>query len=192
MNQNKSLKRKDAEGGEFRKVTSASLGVLCAFAIMFPLCLSAQTAMKLFNPAAREYIHGNNAAASNLVSQALVKYPTDEKLKKLKKLIEQQQQQQQEEQQQQEQQQQQQDQDQQEQNQNEQEQQEEENQDQQQNPEEQDPQEAQPSQAQPHQAGEMSEEEAQQLLDAMKQNEKDQRTDLRPILGQPVRVDKDW
>ncbi len=38
----------------------------------------------------------------------------------------------------------------------------------------------------------MSEEEAQQLLDAMKQNEKDQRTNLRPYLGQPVRVDKDW
>jgi hypothetical protein len=38
----------------------------------------------------------------------------------------------------------------------------------------------------------MSEEEAQQLLDAMKLNEKDQRTDLRPYLGQPVRVQKDW
>lgn len=45
---------------------------------------------------------------------------------------------------------------------------------------------------QPKQAGEMSKEEAQQLLDAMKQNEKDQRTNLRPYLGQPVRVDKDW
>ncbi len=138
------------------------IGALCCSSA------SAQTVIELFNPAAREYIHGNNSVASNLVSQALVKYPTDEKLKKLKELIEQQQQQQ------------------------EQQQQEQQQQDQQQNPEEQDPQEAQPSQAQPHQAGEMSEEEAQQLLDAMKQNEKDQRTDLRPILGQPVRVDKDW
>ncbi len=166
------------------------IGALCCSSA------SAQTVIELFNPAAREYIHGNNSVASNLVSQALVKYPTDEKLKKLKELIEQQQQQQEQQQQEQQQQDQQdqdqQEQDQQEQNQDEQEQQEEENQDQQQNPEEQDPQEAQPSQAQPHQAGEMSEEEAQQLLDAMKQNEKDQRTDLRPILGQPVRVDKDW
>ncbi len=53
------------------------------------------------------------------------------------------------------------------------------------------PQQPQPAQPQ-QQAGEMSEEEAQQLLDAMKQNEKDQRTNLRPYLGQPVRVDKDW
>ncbi len=51
----------------------------------------------------------------------------------------------------------------------------------------------QQQQTQPQQeAGEMSEEEAQQLLDAMKQNEKDQRQNLRPYLGQPIRVDKDW
>jgi len=51
----------------------------------------------------------------------------------------------------------------------------------------------QQQQPQPQQqAGEMSEEEAQQLLDAMKQNEKDQRANLRPYLGQPIRVDKDW
>ncbi len=50
----------------------------------------------------------------------------------------------------------------------------------------------QQQQTQPQQAGEMSEEEAQQLLDAMKQNEKDQRANLRPYLGQPVQVDKDW
>jgi len=56
----------------------------------------------------------------------------------------------------------------------------------------QEPQPSQEQQAQPQQAGEMSEEEAQQLLDAMKQNEKDQREKLHPVLGPPVRVRKDW
>lgn len=46
--------------------------------------------------------------------------------------------------------------------------------------------------AQPRQPGEMSREEAQQLLDAMKQNEQDQRTNLTPFLGGPVQVEKDW
>ncbi|MBC8206807.1 MAG: hypothetical protein H8E68_06615 [Kiritimatiellaeota bacterium] len=159
---------------------------LCGFA-------SAQTATELFNPAAREYIFGNTPVASNLVTQALAKYPDDEKLQKLKELIEQQQQDQQ---QQDQQNQHQQDQDQQNQDQKNQQNQDQQNQQNQQNQDqqnqEQEPQEAQPSPAQPQQAGEMSEEEAQQLLDAMKLNEKDQRQDLRPYLGQPVRVDKDW
>ena len=159
------------------------LVLLCGFG-------SAQTAMELFNPPAKEYIFGNNEVASNLVTQALAKYPDDEKLQKLKELIEQQQEQQD-----------QQNQDQQNQDQpdesdpsdsSDQEQQEQDQQQNEQQPEEQEPQEAQPSEAQPQQAGEMSEEEAQQLLDAMKQNEKDQRSDLTPYLGQPVRVDKDW
>lgn len=168
------------------------------------ICLAgvaaAQTAREMFNPPAKEYILGNNAAASNLVTQALSKYPDNEQLQKLKELIEQQQQDQQnqDQQNQDQQNQDQQNQDQQNQDQQNQDQQNEDqqNQDQQeqepqeQEPQKQEPQEAQPSQ--PQQAGEMSEEEAQQLLDAMKQNEKDQRTDLRPILGQPVRVDKDW
>jgi type IV secretory pathway VirB10-like protein len=170
---------------------------------------SAETPTELFNPAAREYIVGNTSVASNLVTEALNQYPTDEKLQKLKELIDQQQQDQQNQQNQDQQDQQQtqdqqnqdqknqQDQSQQEQqNQDDQQQQEEQSQDQQdqdsQQSEEREPQEAQPSEAQPHQAGEMSPEEAQHLLDAMKMNEKDQRTDLRPILGQPVRVDKDW
>jgi Ca-activated chloride channel family protein len=46
--------------------------------------------------------------------------------------------------------------------------------------------------AQPKQAGEMSEQEAQQLLDAMKQDEQDRRANLKPFLGGPVRVEKDW
>jgi DNA primase len=162
--------------------------------------VSAETAMELFNPAAREYIVGNTPIASNLVAQALEQYPTDEKLQKLKELIEQQDQQNQQNQdQQQDQQNQQNQQDQQNQDQSDQTDQQQEEQEQNQNQnqnqeqeQEQEPQEAQPSPAQPHQAGEMSEEEAQQLLDSMKMNEKDQRTDLRPILGPPVRVDKDW
>jgi Ca-activated chloride channel family protein len=50
----------------------------------------------------------------------------------------------------------------------------------------------QPQASQPRQGGEMSKEEAQQLLDAMKQDEQDQRTNLKPFLGGPVRVEKDW
>lgn len=184
-----------------KDISVAMLGALCVFAFILPLTLSAQTATELFNPAAREYIYGNNSVASNLVTQALGQYPTDEKLLKLKELIEQQQQdqknQQNQDQQNQDQQDQNQDQNQDQQNQDQQQQQDQEEQDQQQQDqqsqeEEQEPQEAQPSEAQQHQAGEMSPEEAQQLLDAMKQNEKDQRLDLKPYLGAPVRVDKDW
>jgi len=179
--------------------TSLIFAALCAGA-------SAQTARQLFNPAAREYIHGNSPAASNLVEQARIKFPDDEKLHKLKKLIEEQQKQQQQNPNQKNQDQQNQDQDQ-------------PNEDQQNKEQkksdpsdssgksdpsdEQDPSEKTPEQnaaqnehppesAPAQQAGKMSQEEAQQLLDAMKQNEKDQRTDLRPYLGQPVRVDKDW
>ena len=50
----------------------------------------------------------------------------------------------------------------------------------------------QPQSSQPKQAGEMSKEEARQLLDAMKQDEQDQRVNLKPFLGGPVRVEKDW
>ena len=167
--------------------------------ILILLCgwAKAQTAMKLFNPAAREYIVGNTPVASNLVTQALQKFPDDEKLQKLKELIDQQQQQQDQQNQNQDQNQ---DKDQkqnqqnsdQQQNQQQQDQQQQSDQEKQQSSEDQEPQEAQPSPAQPQQAGEMSPEEAQQLLDAMKLNEKDQRTDLRPYLGRPIRVDKDW
>lgn len=153
---------------------------------------SAQTVLELFNPAACEYILGNTAVASNLVTQALGKYPADERLQKLKALIEQQQEKNEQD------------------KKNQDEKKKEEKQqdqpsdksdksdpsDQENDPkeqeQEQEPQEADPSPAPPQQAGEMSQEEAEQLLDAMKQNEKDQRTNLRPYLGKPVRVDKDW
>lgn len=177
------------------------------FILMFlsGIASAQKTATSLFNPAAKEYINGENAAASNLVSQALAQFPTDEKLQKLKKLIEEQKEQQDQQQQQQNQDQQNQDnqdqqnqdqenQDQQNQDQQEPEEQEEDQQDEEQadqeEPSEEDEQESQPTPAQ--QAGQMSEEEAKQLLDSMKLNEKDQRSDKRPFLGAPVRVDKDW
>jgi hypothetical protein len=161
--------------------------------ICIALCAtaSAQTATQLFNPPAKEYIYGNTPVASNLVAEALEKFPQDEKLLKLKKLIEEQQQQKD---------QQNKDQNQQDQKQD---QQQDQKQDQQQNqqqeqgqnqPDQADQQQGQDQQqpAQPKQAGEMSKEEAQQLLDAMKQDEQDQRTNLKPFLGGPVRVEKDW
>lgn len=147
----------------------------------------AQTARELFDPPAKEYILGNTPVASNLVRQALEKYPEDERLQKLKKLIEQQQEQQN---QQQDQNQQQQEQDNQRNEPQDQEQ--SDSQDQQQDAQ----QESSPTQeqplTQPRQAGQMTPEEAQQLLDAMRQDEQAQRADLQPYLGAPVRVDKDW
>ncbi len=168
--------------------------------ICLALCAtaSAQTATQLFNPPAKEYIYGNTPVASNLVAEALEKFPQDEKLLKLKKLIEEQQQQK----------------DQQNKDQNQQDQKQDQQQDQQKQqsgqddkkdqqqdqqkgknqPDQADQQQSQdqPQPAQPKQAGEMSKEEAQQLLDAMKQDEQDQRTNLKPFLGGPVRVEKDW
>ncbi len=157
---------------------------------------SAQTAMQLFNPAAKEYIYGNTPVASNLVEQALMKFPDDEKLRRLKKLIEEQKQKQdQQKQDQQNKDQNQKDQKQDQKNQNQQDQQKKQNEDQKQDQADQkqkpDQQQNQQS-AQPKQAGEMSPEEAQQLLDAMKQDEQDRRANLKPYLGGPVRVDKDW
>lgn len=166
---------------------------LCAIA-------PAQTATQLFNPPAKEYIYGNTPVASNLVAEALEKFPQDEKLLKLKKLIEEQQQQKDQQNKDQNQQDQKQDQPQDQQKQQsgqddkkdqQQDQQKEQGQNQ---PDQADQKQGQDQQqpAQPKQAGEMSKEEAQQLLDAMKQDEQDQRTNLKPFLGGPVRVEKDW
>jgi ABC-type Zn2+ transport system substrate-binding protein/surface adhesin len=147
--------------------------------------VSAQTAMQLFNPAAKEFIYGNTPVASNLVEQALTHYPDNEKLLKLKKLIEEQKQNQKQDQQKQKQDQQKQDQQQKDQNQKD-------KQQEQDKKDQADQQKDQQQPAQPKQAGEMSPEEAQQLLDAMKQDEQDQRANLKPYLGNPVRVEKDW
>jgi hypothetical protein len=147
-----------------------------------------------FHPAASLYIQGSIAAASNLVARGLTEFPDDGKLKRLKELIEQQQQSEQNQDQQQDDQQQDQneqdpseqdpsEQDQEPQDQNEQ------NQDQDQD--EQEPNEQQP-QPEPPRAEQMSEDEAERLLDAMKQEEKNKRLELHPVMGRPVKVDKDW
>jgi len=145
-----------------------------------------------FHPAASLYIHGDSTTASNLVEKGLSLYPDDAKLKRLKELIKQQQQNQQEQNEQNQQQEQQnQDQEQQEQQNQDQEQQEQQSQQQDQNqtdePEPQEPQ--QPRQPQDR---EMSPDEARQLMDDMKQEEKNERLQLRPVMGRPVKVDKDW
>jgi len=154
-----------------------------------------------FHPAASLYIHGDSVAASNLVEKGLSQYPDDAKLKRLKDLLKQEQQQNENQQDQD-----QQDQDQQEQDQQEQQQQDRNQQDQQsqdgQNseqeerqdqdqPQNQDQQQEQAGQ-EPRPAEEMTPEEARQLLDAMKQEEKNERMQLRPIMGQPIHVEKDW
>jgi len=158
--------------------------------------------MQLFNPAAKEFIYGNTPVASNLVEQALTKFPDDEKLQKLKKLIEEQkknqdQQKQDQKNKDQNQQDQKQDQKQDQQNQDQQNDQDQPKQDPADSPDQPNPADQKeppqdPQPAQPRQAGEMSPEEAQQLLDAMKQDEQDQRANLKPYLGNPVRVEKDW
>jgi outer membrane biosynthesis protein TonB len=156
------------------------LSALCTALCVFCTAASAQTVEQLFNPAAREYIYGNTSVASNLVEQALLKFPESEKLQKLKELIDQQNEKKQKNQPQ--------------------------NRNQppdnpsdsseKQNPQNPppDPNKKPPEQQQNQQppAGGMSPAEAQQLLDAMKQNERAQRADLRPYLGPPVPVEKDW
>ena len=42
------------------------------------------------------------------------------------------------------------------------------------------------------QAEEMSPDEAQRLLDAMRQDEENKRSQLRPIMGTPFNVERDW
>ena len=42
------------------------------------------------------------------------------------------------------------------------------------------------------QAEEMSPEEAQRLLDAMRQDEENKRSQLKPIMGAPFNVERDW
>ena len=146
-----------------------------------------------FHPAASLYIQGNMDGASNLVERGLAAFPDDGKLKRLKELLENQQQEEQQDQDQQDQQQnedEEQEQEQQDQNQDEQEQDqdEQEQQDQQQNESEQQDQ----QQPEPQRAEQMSQDEAERLLDAMKQEEKNKRLELHPVMGRPVKVDKDW
>ncbi|VGO17858.1 hypothetical protein PDESU_06460 [Pontiella desulfatans] len=151
-----------------------------------------------FHPAASMYIHGDTASASNLVVQGLAHYPENGKLLRLKELIDQQQEQNQDQDDQQQNQDQQneqdqnqdqqQDQDQQNQDEQQNEQDQQQNQDQQQQDQQQDPQ----QQQEPPRAEQMSQDEAERLLDAMKQEEENKRLQLHPVLGAPVKVDKDW
>ena len=123
-----------------------------------------------FHPAASHYIHGDSTSASNLVVKGLSLFPEDGKLKRLKELLDQQQEQ--------------------EQNQDNQDQQQDHQEDQPQN--EQNDQQDQPQQPEPPSAEQMSEDEAKQLLDAMRQEEQNKRLQLHPVMGAPVKVDKDW
>lgn len=156
--------------------TIASIFILCLVAAN-ALADSSESDANYFHPAASLYIQGDSAGASNLVAKGLSIYPDDGKLKRLKELLEQQQEQEQ-------QQQDQQNQNDQQQNQDQENQQEQQPQDQNQEQQEQPP--------EPPSAEQMTEDEAEQLLDAMRQEEQNKRRQLHPILGAPVKVDKDW
>lgn len=136
-----------------------------------------------FHPAASHYIQGDSTSASNLVVKGLSLYPDDAKLKRLKDLLEQEQEQEQEQNDDQE-------------NQDDQENpDDQENSDDQENPDEEnpDPDESNEEQpAEPPSAEQMTADEAEQLLDAMRQEEQNKRRQLHPVLGAPVKVDKDW
>jgi len=165
----------------------ATILMLTGMAIM-ALADNPEVDSTYFHPAASLYIHGDAAAASNLVERGLAEFPEDGKLKRLKELLDKQQQQKQNEQNQQNKDQQQDQQpDQQQQNQDQQDQQ---DQQQDQNQDQADQQDQQ--QTEPQRAEQMSQDEAERLLDAMKQEEKNKRLDLHPVIGRPVNVEKDW
>ncbi len=150
-----------------------------------------------FHPAAAMYIHGESGGASNLVAQGLSLFPDDGKLLRLKDLLDQQEEQEQN----------QDNEDQQDDQSQEQEQEQEQDQDQNEDQQQDDPQqnqEDQPDQQQephdqedsqdpePPSAEQMSQDEAERLLDAMKQEEETKRQGMHLIMGSPVKVDKDW
>lgn len=167
-----------------------------------PLAVEVDVDSTYFHPAASMYIHGDAAGASNLVHSGLAQFPDNGKLLRLKELLEKQQEQ--EQQQNQDQQNQDQNQDQQDQqDQNDDQQNQDQNQDQQdqnqdqedqqdQNEPEQPQDQNQQQQQEPPRAEEMSQDEAERLMDAMKQDEETKRLQLQPVLGAPVKVDKDW
>ena len=149
-----------------------------------------------FHPAASYYIHGDMTSASNLVAQGLAQFPEDGKLLRLKELLEQENEQQSQQDQPQDQQQDQDGESDQEQQQDQQQdpsEDSEQDQDQQDESEQDQQQDAQNQpQAQPPKAEEMSRDEAEQLLDAMRQEEQNKRLQLHPVMGAPVNVEKDW
>jgi Ca-activated chloride channel family protein len=160
-----------------------------------------------FHPAASMYVQGDSAGASNLVYTGLSIFPDNGKLLRLKELLDQQQEQENQDQQNQDQQNEDQ-QDKQDQNQDQEQNQDQQNQDQnqdqqnedqqnqdqqdQQNPDQPEEQNQDQGQQPPPTAEQMSQDEAERLLDAMKQEEENKRLQLHPVMGAPVRVDKDW
>lgn len=163
--------------------------ILILFCTTAALADTAEFDATYFHPAASLYIHGDSAGASNLVERGLSANPDDGKLRRLRELLKQQQQQNQKDQQQNDQK-----------NQNQEQQDDKQNQQQDQGQDQQNqqqdgnqPQERQPEpQPQPVNAEQMTEDEAEQLLDAMRQEEQNKRMQLRPVMGVPVRVGKDW
>lgn len=149
-----------------------------------------------FHPAASMYVQGNSSGASNLVFTGLSQFPENGKLLRLKELLDKQQEQNEDQNKDQDQQ----DQDQEEQDPNEdqqdQDQQNDQNQDQQdqdqQDQEQDQPEDSSEQEQQPPSAEQMSQDEAERLLDAMKQEEETKRLQLHPVMGAPVKVDKDW
>ncbi len=152
-------------------------------AVAGALADSTEVDAQYFHPAASLYIQGDTASASNLVAKGLSIHPDDGKLKRLKELLEKQQEQQQD----------QENKDDQQQNQEQQQDDPEEQgqpppPEQEQTPEQEQP----PEKPEPQSAEQMSKDEAEQLLDAMRQEEKNKRLQLHPVMGAPVKVDKDW
>ena len=159
--------------------------------MLIPFLSLANVDHDYFHPAASAFIHGDTTTASNRVELGLQRYPNEPKLMQLKKLIEQQEQQEQQP-------------DSEDPSQNQQDQSQESDSSQQQSNAD-DPSESSPetpsqsdermtSESSPSmpQAEEMSPEEAQRLLDAMRQDEENKRSQLKPIMGAPFNVERDW
>lgn len=182
--------------------TLRSILMAVALSAAVSSAIAADIEKEFFHPAASLYIHGDIAAASNRVARGLALYPDDAKLKRLMELLKQPPQEQQDKQNQKDQQNQdsrqqqkpdesdaQQDQSDQQKNEDGQQEQDA-NQQPDRDSEGSPPEPAQPQQ--PKDAGDISREEAMRMLNAMKQQEKNQRMRLRPVLGVPADVEKDW
>ena len=185
----------------FRKIAGLPALALAGLALLASATVLAERedAAQYFNRGANQYIDDQLEEARQTVEQGLQVHPGDQRLEELKKLLEQQEQQDQQKQDQQEQQkqdqQQNEDQKDQDQDKNEQEKQDQQKQDQQEKEQEknqdQQEQQEQDREEQPS-PDQISREEAEMLLDAMKQDEKAQREKMRIMLGRPQDVEKDW
>ncbi|MFL2860511.1 MAG: hypothetical protein ACJZ85_03120 [Pontiellaceae bacterium] len=159
--------------------------------MLIPFLSLASVDHDYFHPAASAFIHGDTATASNKVARGLQRYPNEPKLMRLKKLLEQQQQEEQQP-------------DSEEPSQNQQDPSQESDSSQQESDtnDQPEPSPETPSQSEENEtseepsptlhAEEMSPEEAQRLLDAMRQDEENKRSQLRPIMGTPFNVERDW